>query len=60
MNNITPHVGRGVACDPAKDAFWRETLAAFAGAGQDIRRFCRERGSRESAFYFLAAHHRPA
>jgi len=52
MNNITPHVGRGVACDPAKDAFWRDTLAAFAGAGQDIRRFCRERGLRESAFYF--------
>ena len=52
MNNITPHGGRGVACDPVKDAFWRDTLAAFAGAGQDIRQFCRERGLRESAFYF--------
>jgi len=52
MNNITPHGGRGVACDPAKDAFWRDTLAAFAGAGQDVRQFCRERGLRESAFYF--------
>lgn len=52
MSNITPHAGRGVAFDPAKDAFWRDTLAAFADAGQDIRRFCRERGLRESAFYF--------
>lgn len=40
------------AATPAgRQAFWRETLAAFAASGQNIRQFCRERKLREAAFY---------
>jgi transposase-like protein len=38
--------------DAGREAFWRQTLAAFAKSGLSVREFCRREKLHESAFYF--------
>jgi hypothetical protein len=37
--------------DPAREQFWRETIAAWQQSGQSIRAFCAARGVSEATFF---------
>ena len=41
-----------VSRDLRKETFWRKLVRAQARSGLGVRAFCRERGERESAFYW--------
>jgi len=51
MNNITFTEGIVPRSKSAGEAFWRQTLAAFAGSGQGVPAFCRDRGLKTPTFY---------
>lgn len=51
MKNLSPPAGKGPRRDPAKESFWRKTLAELDTGGQDIRSFCRDRGLSEPTLY---------
>src|ERR1041385_6308279 len=38
-------------CDPERERFWREAVAAWQKSGQSIRAFCRGRGLSEPSLY---------
>jgi hypothetical protein len=38
--------------DPARERFWRQTLAAWRSSGLSVRAFCGRRGLAETAFYY--------
>lgn len=42
---------KGTKRDPAKEAFWRSQIAAYAGMDVSVREFCETRGLPESSFY---------
>jgi transposase-like protein len=37
--------------DPAKELFWRQTVAEFEAADLSVREFCRQRGLSEKRFF---------
>lgn len=41
--------------DRKKEEFWRRRLQAQAGSGLSVRAWCRQRDTRESAFYWWRA-----
>jgi hypothetical protein len=43
--------GHGPQRRAGKEAFWRRTLREFAGSGQSIRAFCRQRQLAEPSLY---------
>jgi hypothetical protein len=45
----------GVSRDLRKESFWRKLVGAQARSGLGVGAFCRERGQRESAFYWWRA-----
>ena len=38
--------------DASKEKFWREAIAEAGSLGKSVREFCRQRGLKESLFYF--------
>jgi hypothetical protein len=49
--------------NPAREQFWRETVAAWRKSGQSVRAFCADRGVSEATFFArrreLADRHAP-
>ena len=51
MSNITFAGGNVPQSRAARESFWRDTLAAFAGSGQSVLSFCQARGVKPPTFY---------
>jgi transposase len=51
MSKDTSSVGHGPRREAGKEKFWRRVLREFAGSGQSVRAFCRQRQLSEPSFY---------